>query len=246
MNHSGRGTPSIKLNGGWVTFSIRESRTARKRRIRVTSAGVEVILPRGSDPLRAVDFLRENAAWVLKQLAFMERLGTVRVQSPKDKLDALLLRGREMQVEIVKEPSRRAFAVIEQDGAIIRIRVPKAGSVDPRRALEAWLRRQARQDITDRLTARAVQMKVKPGRVYIMDQRTKWGGCSHRRNLSFSWRLVMAPPGVLDYIVVHELAHLIEPYHSTKFWLVVRSHCPDYEKHKTWLRENQRLLGLPT
>ena len=66
------------------------------------------------------------------------------------------------------------------------------------------------------------------GRVYIMDQRTKWGGCSRRGNLSFNWRPVMAPPEVLDYIVVHELAHLTERNHSTRFWLIVRSYCLEY------------------
>ena len=87
-------------------------------------------------------------------------------------------------------------------------------------------------------------MRVTPGRLYVMGQRTKWGGCSRRRNLSFNWRLVMAPPEVLDYIVVHELVHLIEPYHSKKFWLIVRSRCPRFETYKRWLRENEDRLGI--
>lgn len=74
---------------------------------------------------------------------------------------------------------------------------------------------------------------------YVMGQRTRWGGCSGRRNLSFNWRLVMAPPAVLDYVVVHELAHLAEPSHSTKFWLLVRSHCPRFEEHREWLRDSE-------
>jgi predicted metal-dependent hydrolase len=87
-------------------------------------------------------------------------------------------------------------------------------------------------------------MKVKPGRLYVMGQRTKWGNCSRLGNLSFNWRLVMTPPEVIDYIVVHELAHLIEPSHSQRFWLVVQSHCPQFERHKAWLRDNQERLSL--
>ena len=62
--------------------------------------------------------------------------------------------------------------------------------------------------------------------------------------LIINWRLVMAPPAVLDYIVVHELAHLAEPYHSPKFWLIVQSHCPGYEEHRAWLRDNEQRMRL--
>jgi predicted metal-dependent hydrolase len=210
----------------------------------VTAAGVEVVLPGGSAESRAVGFLRENASWVVEQLAFLDRMGTVRARAPAPQEDTLLLRGQEMRVEVVREPSQRVFALIEEDDGGIHIRVPEAGPVDPKKSLEAWLRRQARQDIAARLAERAAQMKVMPGRVYIRGQKTKWGGCSRRRNLSFNWRLIMAPPAVLDYIVVHELAHLIEPYHSAKFWLVVKSHCPYFESHKRWLCDNQERLGL--
>ena len=97
-------------------------------------------------------------------------------------------------------------------------------------------------DIAEHLRVRGKEMRQRPGRVYVMGQRTKWGGCSRRRNLSFNWRLVMAAPEVLDYIVVHELAHLAEPHHSTKFWLLVRSYCPDYDRHRRWLRDNKGRL----
>ena len=112
-------------------------------------------------------------------------------------------------------------------------------------ALERWLRREAKANIEERLKPRAKQMRQHPRRVFVMGQRTKWGGCSRRRNLSFNWRLVMAPPEVSDYIVVHGLAHLAEPYHSTKFWLIVRSYCPDYDRHRRWLRDNEQRLMEP-
>src|SRR5436305_1213405 len=103
-------------------------------------------------------------------------------------------------------------------------------------------RRPDRSDIMARLEERATRMKVKPGRVYVMGQRTKWGNCSRLRNLSFNWRLVMAPGEVLDYIVVHELAHLIEPSHSPRFWLIVQSHCPQFDRHRRWLREHREAI----
>lgn len=207
--------------------------------------GVEVLLPLTADEDRAASFLRENKSWVLDQLNFIERMGGVRAKAKK-KGNTVLLRGVETAIEIVEKESDRTFGLVEHIGNLLRVRLPKGKGVDPWRALEAWLRRQARQDILQRIDERRRQMpRSKFGRLYVMGQRTKWGGCSGRKNLSFNWRLVMAPPAVLDYIVVHELAHLVEPYHSTKFWLIVRSYCPRFEEHRAWLKSNEHRLGLP-
>jgi predicted metal-dependent hydrolase len=104
------------------------------------------------------------------------------------------------------------------------------------------LRRQAREALTARVKVRAREMHVEPCRMFVMGQRTKWGNCSRRRNLSFNWRLVLAPPEVLDYLVVHELAHLLVPVHTAEFWLIVRSFCPRFESHKQWLKEHAAKL----
>jgi predicted metal-dependent hydrolase len=211
----------------------------------VTPAGVEVVLPRQEDAAKAAAFLRESSSWVLEQLAFIKRMGSLRAKPKPLCTDSIMLRGRPAKIKIIEDDSSRSFGIVEQNGTGVRIRIPNTGAVDPMKTLESWLRRQARQDIEDRLDERSREMHQEPGRIYIMDQRTKWGGCSRRRNLSFNWRLIMAPPEVLDYIVVHELAHLAEPYHSTRFWLIVRSHCPDYEQHRAWLREKKTKLALP-
>jgi predicted metal-dependent hydrolase len=96
------------------------------------------------------------------------------------------------------------------------------------------------------LAKRSRDMDVAFNRMYLRSQRTKWGNCSPLRNLSFNGRLVMAPPSVLDYIVVHELAHLRESAHSARFWLVVQSYGPDCAMSRRWLTSHQDelLAGL--
>jgi predicted metal-dependent hydrolase len=240
-----RNVHAVDLGSRRVEYRIRFSRTATRCWIRVRPDGVEVVLPRDTDEDRAGSFLRENEAWVLDQLAFIDRMGDVRAKSKK-KGHNVLLRGKETAIEIVDEDSDRRFGLVELTDDGLRIRVPRGKDVDPWRTLEAWFRRLARQDILQRVEECRRQMpRSKFGRLYVMGQRTKWGGCSGRRNLSFNWRLVMAPPAVLDYIVIHELAHLAEPYHSTKFWLIVRSHCPRFEEHRTWLKDNDDRMRLP-
>ena len=81
-------------------------------------------------------------------------------------------------------------------------------------------------------------------RITIRDQRTRWGSCSARGTLSFNWRLMLAPPAVLDYVVVHELCHLTHMDHSKDFWALVESVCPDYRTHRKWLKEHGQELIL--
>lgn len=236
-----RGT--IQLGGKRVDFSIRSSAGATRRRIRVTPNGVEVVIPRGGEPGNATAFLRENEAWVLEQLDFVERSsGLIRNQA---RPMTILLRGEERKIRVVEEATTRRYGIVVEGPEELIVRVPTGKKALAGRALELWLRRMVRADLQAALIRRSKEMRVKFGRVYVMSQRTRWGGCSSLRNLSFNWRLVMAPPAVLDYLAVHELAHLAEPNHSAKFWLIVRSHCPEFQRHKKWLRENEWRLTLP-
>lgn len=80
------------------------------------------------------------------------------------------------------------------------------------------------------------------GRVTVRDQRTRWASCSREGNLSFNWRLALAPAETLDYVVIHELAHRLEMNHSRRFWTHVAKHCPDHKVHRKWLRKNGETL----
>lgn len=88
----------------------------------------------------------------------------------------------------------------------------------------------------------ADRMQVTYGNITIRDQKTRWGSCSARGNLNFNWRLILAPEEVLDYVVIHELAHRREMNHSERFWREVEQYCPDYRDRKKWLREHGTML----
>ena len=95
----------------------------------------------------------------------------------------------------------------------------------------------AREIFTRQVCFYADRMNVSYGRISIREQKTRWGSCSSEGNLNFHWKLVLMPPEVLDYVVVHELAHRKEMNHSRKFWAEVKNVLPDYEKRRKWLKE---------
>ncbi len=114
----------------------------------------------------------------------------------------------------------------------------RAATDKERAALERRLRRAAREAINERVAARATEMGIDYKRVSIRDQRTRWGSASRIGSLSFSWRLVLTPPEVLDYVVVHELAHLRAPGHGRQFWALVERYVPDQARARKWLRDH--------
>jgi len=123
--------------------------------------------------------------------------------------------------------------------------VVRQSAADPRPladVIERWLRSEARRDFEQRIADRAREMSLAPARISVRDQRSRWGSASRRGTLSFSWRLVLAPPEILDYVVVHELAHLRWAGHGTRFWSLVRRFAPAADHHRRWLRHHEARL----
>ena len=232
----------IVLNGNRIDYDIVVSETTHRSRLRVGPGGVEVIQPLGIDEKEASTFLRRNGNWVLAQL---ERVSSMRAlrRPTRCQPGEILYRGESTPVRVkIADTKARGNIVRWSNGEII-VRRGLETQTPVARGLENWLRRQARSAIAECLSPLTAHLGREPGRVYVMDQRTKWGNCSSRGNLSFNWRLVLAPGFVLRYLVTHEAVHLVVPDHSAKFWLTVQSLCPETERAKQWLtRHHVQLL----
>lgn len=142
------------------------------------------------------------------------------------------------EYELAVETRPRAAVA---DGAI-RLRQSAVDQSSIQRALENFYRRQARTHFDARAGRYAEKMGVTYDQIEIRNQRTKWGSCSTSGTLGLNWRLMMAPPPIVDYIVVHELAHLREATHTREFWTLVAKHDPTYREHAAWLDENSARL----
>lgn len=233
----------IVLRGSRVDYDVVVSNGARHTRIRVGPGGVKVIRPADATDETVSAFLRRNESWVLAQIDRVANLRALRRPCPR-KSGEILFRGQLTPVRVeFANTKARGNRVAWSNGQIVVRRGPEA-QTPAVRGLEYWLRRQARLAITACLPVVTAQIGREPGRVYVMGQRTKWGNCSARGNLSFNWRLILAPDFVLHYLVTHEVVHLVVPDHSAKFWLTVQSLCPDMERAKQWLSHHHAELTV--
>ena len=234
----------VRLKGRVVDYRVVRSKTAKKLRLRVGLDGIEVVQPHGRDGQNITAFLDKNGAWVLGQLQRVARLRKVR-RPAQSSAGKILFRGESTTVRIEATKARnRGNRIDFVDGEIV-VRHGEASRTPVERSLENWLRKQARAEIETQLAALAPSLRARARRVYVMGQRTKWGNCSGRKNLSFNWRLILAPEFVIRYLVTHEAVHLAVPDHSAKFWLAVQSLCSETEKAKQWLNRYGTQLTRP-
>jgi hypothetical protein len=193
-------------------------------------------------PLRlkqeAIDeFVRSKEQWI--QTKHEQALKRTSRFVPKSYVsgEEFLYLGTSFRVEI--EDHQRQPLLLNGGFRLSRTALPRAEAV-----FERWYRRQAQRVMSERAEAYAASHGFAFSRIKITAARKRWGSCGHRGNLSFAWRLVMAPQPVIDYVVVHELAHLKHRNHSKRFWSKVASILPDFRQREAWLEEHGYLLRL--
>ena len=120
--------------------------------------------------------------------------------------------------------------------------IPQGDRLQTRHAFRDWYGQQAKEIILPRVARYAAELGVKVARASIVDNRLRWGSCTAKNNVRLNWRLIKAPMAVIDYIIVHELAHLLEANHTPEFWNIVRAKVPGAEKSKAWLKAHGQLL----
>lgn len=206
----------------------RRSPRARRLSLRISrlDGRITLTLPQNVAARTAEAFLRERESWLRKVLAELP------VPCPVVPGTLLPCEGEMLQVRVAPLLRPR----IEGDSLL----VPKRGS--PGRAARAFLQFLARDRLAERVAVHTARLGLPAGRIALRDTRSRWGSCSAMGDLMFSWRLVMAPPDVLDYVAAHEVAHLAQMNHSPAFWAEVERLIPGYAEPRLWLRNQGSTL----
>jgi predicted metal-dependent hydrolase len=214
-----------------VGFLLKRSANRRRAVLTVDERGLIVSVPWRTSERYIVRFLQDSAAWVLRKLeAWESRKPKPRLWQHGEWVDYL---GRQLRLEL--QGQHYALAQLQDDG-VLQLAMPEPHAPETvRAALVKWYRRHAQSYFRGRVEHYSVLLGIDPPRVFISNAQTRWGSCSANREVRLNWRLIQAPPHIVDYVVAHELAHLKEMNHSARFWRIVERLCPDYAAARTEL-----------
>ena len=215
---------TVPLNGQETDVVLRRHPRARRLKLQVDGKlGLPVLtLPPGVTEAEGLSFLNRNAGWTRKR---METLPEKVTFAP----DVVFpFRGQDLKID--HRPDARGTVSIDGDRVIV-----SGGAEHLSRRVTDFCKKQAKATIKPLAGQLAAELGRKPNRITIRDQRTRWGSCAANGDLSFSWRLILAPPDILDYVVAHEVAHLVHMNHSTAFWKTVTQLYPQCDRARDWL-----------
>ena len=223
----------VFIDNRQVPVSFRSNVRAKRMVLRLSrdSSGIIVTLPKRVSRVQALAFVEKSIPWISKQL---ERRPPSTVLAHGS---VVPLRGIPHEVQATNE--RRGLISVDPNANIIRV---PGDAVHLGRRLEDWLKKLARVELSEASTKYAAAMGVDYKRISIRDQKSRWGSCSAAGDLSYSWRLILAPSHILDYVAAHEVAHRQEMNHGPKFWRLVLKHCPHASEAKQWFKAHSAEL----
>ncbi len=226
--------------GRTINTVMRRRRNAKHITLRVRGGDLHLTAPPRASRREARHFIAKHEQWIEQNLRQWDALVFAQKTAPP----AVFYHGEKLPVVWLACPKHRGKSRVTLQEQLT-IHTASDSRLQPWSILESWLKQQARENIATALGEVLPQMNEAPAPFTIRDQKTRWGSCSTSRRLSFNWRLIMAPPLALHYVVVHEAAHLIHHDHSPRFWAKVAEIMPDYKQHQRWLKTQGKELFTP-
>lgn len=213
-------------------------RSARKTiSIEVKNDGTVILrAPARASEKQIADAIARHHSWIEKKKIMIAEHGLKKTKKQYIDGEKFLFLGNYHELKII-DGTKHAFKFDGKD-----FYIESGNLIYAKHLFENFYRISAKRIIPPRVVEFAKIIDVKFNRIRITGADTRWGSCSSKRNLNFSWKLIMAPSKVIDYVIVHEIAHLFEMNHSKRFWNIVEQLFPDYKVYRTWLKENANLM----
>ena len=221
-----------------TTYTVRRSPRRKKLTITVERDRTVVVhAPEGISEEEVREVVESKRRWIHEKTSHAQKYRESPHPPGKELVngESALYLGRQYQIEIVEGDQEE----IELDEKFL---VPACILGERKQVLREWYRDRAKERILPRVARFARELGVEYAGAKIVDSRYRWGSCTPKDNITLNWRLIKAPMYVVDYVIVHELAHLLETNHTPRFWNIVRAQSPKMGKAKDWLREHGELL----
>jgi predicted metal-dependent hydrolase len=238
-------TLALQVGRTAIPYELRRSATAAARRITVTPGHVEVVALSDDDDDAIAAFLDRKRRWLFDTVREMERVTASRHSVPRFITGSKIpYRGRKMPLTVRRSDAGRV-EVIYRNGFVVDLPAWAGKDTDTLVAteLKLWLKQRARRDAREIAASYGRRFGLVPRSVRVGDFAAGWGSCGAEGNVLINWHLIFAPRKVLEYVVVHELAHLRERSHDIAFWNGVHALMPTYEEPRRWLDRHQSNLS---
>ncbi|WP_196593835.1 M48 family metallopeptidase [Pectinatus sottacetonis] len=192
--------------------------------------------PQSVSNKEALQILHRYSTWISKKNSAYEQLSN----DPPINNTYILYRGKKLHIKLASRYETISFPMINNNNIIIphtdSLFLPLDSLFIP------WYKQEAKIYLTQRTVFWSKKLSVYVSRISIRDQKSRWGSCSSLHNINYNWRIMMAPDNIIDYLVIHETAHLLQMNHSIKFWSIVKRLDPDFQKHRLWLRQHGDII----
>lgn len=237
--------PSVRVGQTEIPYELRRTATASERRITVMPGSVEVLALTTDDDVAIEGFLTRKRQWLFDTVREMEETVANRPVVPRFMSGSKIpFRGRQSSLTVRRHDGPH-IEISHRTGFVVDL--PSWVTNDTADALVAmeiklWLKRRVRLDVREIAVAYEKRFKLKPRSIRVAEFVTGWGSCTPSKTIHIDWRLVFAPKRVLEYVVVHELAHLEHRSHGEDFWRLLGAILPDFERPKSWLDRHQGAL----
>jgi len=239
--------PSIRYLDRNIEYEIQRGNRKKTVALQVTADVVTIRVPKRLSDSAISQFMAKKARWIYDRQARIRRDPLNRISKQYVTGETFPYLGRAYHLLVVKDADLKAPVCRLWRGRL-EVRVPKGLTGETakpavREALIVWYQGQAVKKIAERLTVMAGELGVRPKTVAVKNQKSQWGSCSRSGAIRFNWKIMMAPIAILDYIIIHELCHLIYNHHKAPFWKKIESIIPDYRARKDWLRDHSILIN---
>jgi len=236
---------TIMLESYQLTYHVIHQKNRKTIQVKIpTSTHLEITAPNNFPNTSIEKILHDKCKWIVKQILHLSRAMANPINKSITHGATVLYLGTAHTLVFTNNHGSQPTIDLKDNQIITDI--PLLNTAQTTSLVESLLKKWYLDSASNILSAKtslwATKINVQPERITIKDQKTRWGSCSSKGNLNYNWRIVMAPPEVIDYLVIHELCHLRVPNHSALFWQEVSKFSPNYKNHRTWLQTNCALL----
>jgi len=230
---------TIKYDG--FTVRVVKSKRRKSMALKVNKDGASIHIPSLLPIYFAEKFVHNKSSWISNKLKQQAEHITVEKQFTDGEVFMLL--GKSYTFHLHEAPTKPTIT-LNGDSINCHARLNKATKIAISAAMTTWYKQQASHYLTARTHALSTETKLSAKSITVKTYRARWGSCTIRGDIQFNWKLILAPPEVIDYVIIHELCHTKHHNHSKQFWQLVTHFRPDYSNNRHWLKINGHSLEL--